>query len=95
MSHYGEEIEFTSPMLVKILGEPSDTLKGKSALRNCFDRGLSAYPELKFETREILVGVNSLSYYYRTVKELLAAEFMEVDRKGLIIKVNAHYNTKI
>ena len=95
MSHYAEEIVFISPMVVKLLDNPTGLLEGKSALRNYFDRGLSAYPELKFETIEILVGVNSLVIYYRRVKDLLAAEFMEINQQGLVIKVNAHYNTKI
>jgi len=67
----------------------------KSALRNYCDRALSAYAELKFTTIEILVGVNSLVIYYRSVKNLLAAELKEINQPGLIIKVNAHYNTKI
>ncbi len=44
----------------------------KSALRNYFDRGLSAYAELKFTTIEILVGVNSLVIYYRSVKKFIS-----------------------
>ena len=74
---------------------PISLFEGESALRNYFDRGLSAYLELQSETREILVEVNSLVIYYRSVKNLLAAEFMEINQEGLIIKVNAHYNTKI
>jgi len=90
-SHYAEEIVFISPMVVKLLDSPSGSIEGKSALRNYFDRGLTVYPELKFKAIEILVGVSSLVIYYRSVKDLLAAEFMEINEQGLITKANAHY----
>ncbi|MGF1488678.1 MAG: nuclear transport factor 2 family protein [Prochloraceae cyanobacterium] len=91
ISHYAEEIVFISPMVVKLLDSPSGSIEGKSALRNYFDRGLTVYPELKFKAIEILVGVSSLVIYYRSVKDLLAAEFMEINQQGLITKANAHY----
>ncbi len=91
ISHYAEEIVFISPMVVKLLDSPSRSIEGKSALRNYFDRGLTVYPELEFKAIEILVGVSSLVIYYRSVKDLLAAEFMEINQQSLITKANAHY----
>lgn len=91
LAHYGEDIEFTSPLIVQLMGDPFGTIKGKSALRTYFTKGLAAYPDLKFELLQILTGVNSLVLYYRSVNHTLAAELMVLNPEGQIIKVMAHY----
>jgi hypothetical protein len=91
--HYTEDIEFASPFIIKLLGEPSGEVNGKAALRDYFAKGLAAYPELHFELIQVLVGVNSLVIYYRSVRELLAAEFMRVNLEGFVTHVTAHYNS--
>jgi predicted SnoaL-like aldol condensation-catalyzing enzyme len=92
MAHYAENIEFTSPFIVKLLGEPSGVIHGKSALASYFAKGLAAYPNLKFEPIQVLAGVNSVLIYYHSVNHLLAAEFMELDTAGLVNRVVAHYS---
>ncbi|MFB2969995.1 nuclear transport factor 2 family protein [Aerosakkonema sp. BLCC-F183] len=92
MSHYAEEIEFISPFIIKLLGDASGTIKGKEALRSYFAKGLDTYPELKFELLQILTGVESLTIYYRSVKEMLAAEVMVLDSQDKIAKAIVHYS---
>lgn len=91
LSHYADDIEFTSPFVVKLLGNPNGTIRGKESLRDYFAKGLATYPELKFELLQVLVGVESLTIYYRSVKELLAAEVMILNSEDAIVKVIAHY----
>ena len=91
LSHYAEAIDFTSPFIVQLLGEPSGTLKDKAALRAYFAKGLAAYPDFKFELLHILTGVNSLVLYYRSVHNNLAAELMVLNTEGQIVQVMAHY----
>ena len=91
MSHYADEIELTSPFVTEIVGEPSGTLKGKSALREYFAKGLAAYPDLHFELRQIFPGVDSVVLYYRSVKNMLAAEVMILNSHHQVVKVLAHY----
>lgn len=92
MTHYAENIEFTSPFIVKLLGDPSGIIHGKSTLASYFAKGLAAYPDLKFEPIQVLAGVNSVLIYYHSVNHLLAAEFMELDAEGLVNRVVAHYS---
>ncbi|MBD2580668.1 nuclear transport factor 2 family protein [Oscillatoria sp. FACHB-1406] len=92
LSHYEENIEFSSPFIVKLLDNPSGTIYGKAALRDYFSKGLVAYPDLHFEPIQVLSGVNSLVLYYRSVNNLLAAEYMETSDRGLVCKVSAHYS---
>jgi ketosteroid isomerase-like protein len=94
LSHYAEEIELTSPFVAKLTGNFVKSLQGKEALRDYFARGLENYPDLKFVPLQILIGVDSIVIYYRSVQDLLAAEFMLVNEAGLITKIVAHYSNQ-
>lgn len=91
LSHYGEDVVFSSPFVVKLTGDPSGTLRGKAALRDYFSRGLAAYPDLHFELSQVLSGVDSVTLCYRSVNGLHAAETMQVGEDGLVRRVWAHY----
>lgn len=92
LSHYAPDVEFTSPFVVRLLNEPSGTLHGLVSLRSYFLKGLESYPDLRFELIEVLEGVNSLTLYYHSVKNLMAAEVMILNEKGKISRVLAHYS---
>jgi predicted ester cyclase len=91
VSHYADGVEFTSPFVVKLLNNPSGTIKGKEALRSYFERALAAYPDLKFDLIQVLTGVDSVTVYYRSVNEMMAAEVMALNSNGEIVRVMAHY----
>ena len=92
ISHYSEDIIFSSPFIEKLLGNQSGTIQGKEELKSYFLKGLQAYPELKFELNGILVGVDSITLYYKSVNNLSAAEVMILDSDEKILKVLAHYS---
>jgi ketosteroid isomerase-like protein len=94
MEHYAEDVEFTTPFAVELLGDPAGTLRGKEQLRAYFARALTAFPELNFEFYCALASVNSLVVYYRSVRDLLAAEMMVLDDKGRAMRCVAHYTTE-
>lgn len=91
LSHYSEDVEFTSPFVVKLLGDKSGTFSGKDALRSYFENALSEYPDLVFEPLRVLTGVDSLTIYYKSVMAMLAVEVMILDKDGKISKVIVHY----
>ena len=82
--HYAEDIDFISPLVVKILNKPDGKVFGKADLKNYFLTGLAAYPELKFELYDTLAGVNSIVIYYKSVKNLIAAEVFILNDKGTV-----------
>jgi len=92
LSHYSEEIELTSPLVVKRLNNPSGTVRGKKALRAYFETGLRTYPDLRFEFLSLFVGVDSLVLHYKSVHQREGAEFMAINEEGLVEKVFAHYS---
>ncbi len=92
MSHYGEGVVLVSPVAARILNDPSGTVAGKEALRGYFERGLEAYPNLRFELVDVLWGLSSLVLYYVNQKGTKTGEFMELDTNGKVVRVVANYN---
>ena len=92
MSHYAEDVVLVSPAAAKILNDPSGTVRGKEALRNYFRRGLEAYPELSFELKDVMWGLNSVVLCYANQRGTKTAEFMEFDGDGKVVRVVANYN---
>lgn len=91
LSHYDDNIVFYSPFIKKINNDPNGCIRGKENLRAYFSKALVAYPELHFELYHILEGVNSVVLYYKSVNNLLSAEMMVLNEKGLVSEVRAHY----
>ncbi len=92
MSHYEDAIELTSPVAAQLLGKPDGRLVGKAALREYFQRGLEAYPELHFHLEDVLYGVNSVVLYYTNQKGTRTGEFMELSASGKVARVVANYS---
>jgi hypothetical protein len=91
VQHYAPDVEFTSPFVPALCGEPSGTIHGCESLKAYFGKGLQAYPDLHFELIRTLTGVDSLLLYYRSVNGLLAAEMMTLNSNGRIQTVRVHY----
>lgn len=91
LRHYAPDVEFTSPFVSALSADASGTIHGRVRLRTYFQKGLDAYPDLRFELIRVLEGVGSLVLYYRSVQGLLAAEMMTVNDEGLIQTVRVHY----
>ena len=92
LSHYEDAIELTSPAAAQLLGTPDGKVVGKANLRAYFQRGLEAYPELRFHLEDVLAGVNSVVLYYTNQKGTHTGEFMELSAVGKVARVIAHYS---
>src|SRR5437660_354560 len=78
MTHYAEGIELTSPVAAQLLGTADGKVIGKANLRAYFQRGLEAYPELRFGLEDVLWGMSSVVLCYKNQKGTRSAEFMEL-----------------
>src|SRR5215472_15993388 len=67
LSHYKDDFEMTSPLIVERKLSPNGRLKGKEAIRSYWGKGLATTPNLKFDLLNVMVGVNSLAILYRNV----------------------------
>jgi predicted ester cyclase len=92
MTHYDEGIELTSPVAAKLLQTSNGKLAGKENLRAYFQRGLEAYPDLRFDLEDVLWGVNSVVLFYKNQKGTRTAEFMELSATGKVARVVANYS---
>jgi ketosteroid isomerase-like protein len=90
-SHYTDDFEMSSPLIMELMHEPSGVLKGKDKVRPYWQRGLAATPPIKFELVDVFVGVNSLTIYYRSVGRKMAAEMQVFNDRREVVKGIAHY----
>jgi SnoaL-like domain len=87
--HYTDDFEMTSPVIIKVVGEPSGTLKGKKDVGAYWAKALQLFPELHFELVTTLVGVNSITLYYQGVRGL-SAEVFHFNQKRKVTRAYAH-----
>src|SRR5690349_16625368 len=92
LSHYAPEIILKSPVAARLLNDPAGEVKGESALRNYFKRGLEAYPNLAFELLDVMWGLSSVVLYYKNQNGTTTGEFMELDANLKVTKVVANYS---
>lgn len=90
LSHYADDFEMSSPVIIKVAGEPSGSLKGKEAVGAYWAKALQLVPNLRFELIATLVGVNSVTLYYKGVSGP-AAEVFHFDQAGKVTRAYAHY----
>jgi len=90
LSHYADDFEMSSPVIIKVAGEPSGTLKGKKAVAAYWAKAIQLVPSLHFELISTLVGVNSLTLYYKGVSGPVA-EVLHFNRDGKVTRAYAHY----
>ena len=92
MSHYAEHVVALSPVAARLLNDPSGMVSGKDALRAYFQKGLEAYPNLKFDLLDIMWGLSSVVLYYVNQNGTRTGEFMELDPNGKVVRVVANYH---
>jgi ketosteroid isomerase-like protein len=92
VTHYSDDVVFTSPFVAKLSGDPQGRLVGKAALRQYFAVALERFPDLEFKPIALLTGVDSMVLHYVSVEDKLAAELMVLGEDGLVHKVLAHYD---
>ena len=94
LSHYSDQFEMSSPKIIQIAGEPSGTLKGKKAVGSYWSRALELIPDLKFEIVTTLIGVESITLYYKSAGGQLAVEVFYFGPDHKVLRAYAHYSMK-
>jgi predicted ester cyclase len=91
MTHYDDAVELISPVAPRLLGRLDGKITGKADLRAYFQRGLEAYPDLRFELENVLWGLNSVVLCYTNQKGTHCGEFMELSAAGKVVRIVANY----
>jgi ketosteroid isomerase-like protein len=91
LGHYSDDFEMTSPYIVQLTGDASGTLRGKAAVGAYWQKALEKFPDLHFESQQVLYSPNSVTLVYQSNRSGLAAEVFFVGADGKIFKAVAHY----
>jgi hypothetical protein len=92
VTHYADDIVFSSPFVASVGGVATGTLCGRAELRVYFKEALSKFPSLRFELRTVFHGTDALTIIYESVNDLLAAETMVLSDDFLVKRVWAQYD---
>jgi len=90
LSHYEDDFEMSSPVIVEAMHEPSGRLRGKEIISVYWARALERYPDLFFEKLHVLTGIDSVTIIYNGVRGL-AAEVFHFSASGMVAAAYAHY----
>ena len=92
LSHYTDDFEMTSPLIVERKLSPNGGLKGKDSIRSYWSRGLETTPSLRFDLLSVMVGVNSLGILYRSVTaKRTVVERIEFNEQRRAMRAEALY----
>lgn len=91
LSHYEDDFEMTSPLIVDIAGEPSGVLRGKQSIGAYWEKALRLSPDLRFEKLGVFPGVRSLAIHFRNQKGRLSVETFEIGDTGRVVRAAAHH----
>jgi hypothetical protein len=94
LSHYADDFELASPLIPSIAGESSSVIHGKADVRAYWKKGLAQIPDLHFELKEVLTGVDSLTLYYRGHRGMVA-EMLWFDGTRMVKKAWVCYALNI
>lgn len=87
MAHYADDIEHSSPTVVRVLGDASGVVRGKPALRAYFERALAAAPaDLHYELLREHVGVGGVTLVYHRTGGKVVAETFHFEDDGLVTR---------
>lgn len=79
LSHFADNVVFTSPVAAQFLDDCDGVIRGKAALRAYWAEGLRRIPDLHFEVVGVYVGVHALAINYRNQLGRLVNEILIFD----------------
>ncbi|HEV2434373.1 MAG TPA: nuclear transport factor 2 family protein [Verrucomicrobiae bacterium] len=94
LSHYTNDFEMSSPLIIELAAEPSGGLRGKEKIQAYWQAALKKHPGLHFELLGVFVGANSVVLHYRRNLGQPAAEAFFFNEQGLAYRAAAHYQKK-
>jgi hypothetical protein len=90
LSHFAEDVVWSSPVVVSFCGDESGTLHGKQAVREYYAAGLDRIPNLRFEVLGVRVGMAVMVINYRNQDDREVSEVLRL-RDGLVVEGHGTY----
>ena len=79
LSHFADDVTFTSPIAARIVDGSEGVIRGKAALRSYWTEGIRLVPDLQFELVGIYAGIDTLVINYRNQTGGLVNEVLRFD----------------
>jgi ketosteroid isomerase-like protein len=92
LTHYADDVVFTSPTALRFAPESAGTVRGKDALRSYWTRALGGNPDLRFELIGVYAGIDTIALHYRNQVGGLVNEVLTF-RDGLVVTGHATHCT--
>lgn len=90
LSHFHDDVVFTSPVAAQLIEGSDGTLRGKAELRNYWVHGLTLIPDLRFTIENVYAGLDAIVINYRNQKGNLVNEVL-IFNDGLVIEGHGTY----
>jgi SnoaL-like domain len=91
LSHYVEDFEMSSPLIIERKIDPSGVLRGKAAIREYWAIGLAAVPPIQFELIDVHVGINAIGILYRSIGRRRVMEMLTFNEQREVIRGGGLY----
>ena len=92
LSHYTDDFEMKSPLILERVAGSHGCLKGKDQVAAYWSPSVSATPPLQFELIDVLAGIDSITLYYRSIGRRVVAETLLFDQQGKATKGMAQWS---
>ena len=92
LSHYCDEIIFRSCKALPLVGRGE--IKGKTALRNYWNKALNKQPNLKFKVQNVFHGFEMQVIIYKNHNGVIAAETLKFNNQGVVTEASACHISK-
>jgi ketosteroid isomerase-like protein len=86
IAHFADDVEFRSPVITQVTGDPSGVVQGKDALRAYWTTALESHRDLHFELDDVHVGVDCISIQYRNQTGRHVTEMAQFDADGKVVR---------
>lgn len=87
---FGDDAIFTSPLAARLVPDSSGVVRGKPALRDYWSAGLAQAPDLHFEIKWVMAGVDLIVIGFRNEQGTDRSEVLRF-RDGLAIEGHGTY----
>jgi SnoaL-like domain len=92
LTHYTDDFEMTTPLIVTVMNVPSGTLQGKAQIRDYWQKGLARRPHLKFNLQKVTYGVDTLAIHFDSETGRNSVEWFFFNNEGKVQKSLAHHD---
>jgi hypothetical protein len=91
LSHFAQDVVFTSPVAARIIEASGGVIVGRQALGGYYGRGLDLIPDLRFEVIDTYAGIDTLVINYRNQSGGQVCEVLRFDDEGLVVEGHGTY----